>query len=746
MYTMDKYINDTLTLTNSLVIKLLDIGIQINKDLYIKYGISTPSDKRMWRYFLNLSGLPHETNNEVKIHIVEINEQRVLTKELLVVYEDTRAELLKFGTIYNALITQYPDDEQFIKGTMLPVDIDIAIESRDGTLLGYDNTYVETQELGLVRGIERHTIDYLARWHIREYTLTDELYLAALLGTMYSSIPNYIMNYRLENIYSNEAHSFHLEHFFRSHLDIWDDISILNNKTKWWLYNNLRYLIKHVGKNTTLKSIIDNIFTTNGVGIGRLALTTEDPELITDLENIGISVYVSGEASVLSEGLNPQYILDDNNIQSTETVIANQLANLSTIETDILKDRADTYAKIFDQDINKVENITQQSKIFDINTVKLFSVYGVDLMQTVIENWLYQSFEGNYDRNQYFIDPNTKLQYTLSPKQGMLYLLKILMETTGEGDIEIKTFNCYNLLNNNITADELGKGLLSRRDMDAHIETIMPHIPIDVEIVDVDSFTAYMAKVVNLYKVMWLLDSNTENLSFTGDMKTISDRINKRTTIDIVSSDDSPTTITQLLINEGIDLEVTENYDKHSTIRVLIKLFTGIEIDQYEDIVAYTKKFINIFNKLTSYTTQILTSSEDTKHLNSMYSNVSVNNLTEGYITVADAELLPLERDMTWIEGASNDYLDRLDAIPYFNRIQMLNERYGILGHMAYYVQPKEIVAYVSRPLVSVEVLKNTIPYYAPGLASDANDYNANIKESLVYNVNAVTEIIEIDI
>lgn len=735
MYTVDKYINDTLALTNSLVIKLLDIGIQINKDMYIKYGISTPSDKRMWRYFLNLSGIPHETNEEVIIHVVELNEEHILTKELLDTNEDTRTELLKFGQSYNELLLKYPGDEQFIKGTMLPVDIDVAIAAVDGTLLNYDNGYVEHQELGIVRSIEKHTINYLARWHVREYTLTDELYLAGMLGTMYGSLPNFIMNHRLENIYSNEAHSFHLEHFFRSHLDIWDDLSVLNDKTKWWLYNNLRYLIKHVGKNSTLKSIIDNIFTANGVGIGRLALSTEDPEIIDDMTNLSKSLYKAGDSVVLSEGLNPQYILDDNNIQSTETVITNQLQNLSTIETDILKDRADDYAKIIFNEINKVDNITQQTKIFDINTVKLFSMYGVDLMQVVIENWIHQAFELEYDRNQYFIDPNTKQQYTLSPKQGMLYLLKVLQETTGEAEKEIHSFNCYNLINTGIEKYTLGNTLLSRRDMDATIDVIYPFIPPPTNIISTESFVLYMDKVVKLYRTMWLLDSNTENLSFSSDMKIISDRINRRTTID-VSKNGSPVTIDELLADEGISLNITDNYNNHNTIAELIMLFTGIEIDMYEEITRYTEKFITIFNKLTSYTTQILTSSEDIKHLDSMYTNISVNNLTEGYATVAAAKNTPLEQEITWIQADANDFMDRLDGFNFFNSIYMINDSNTLRGQVSHYSQLVELLGYPSRPLVSVEVLRDIIPYYTPTLDGDANDFIVYDNELLTYNVN----------
>jgi len=57
MYTINKFINDTLYLTNSLVIKLSDIAEAINKGIYIQTGLKPSEDKREWKAFTSIRSI-----------------------------------------------------------------------------------------------------------------------------------------------------------------------------------------------------------------------------------------------------------------------------------------------------------------------------------------------------------------------------------------------------------------------------------------------------------------------------------------------------------------------------------------------------------------------------------------------------------------------------------------------------------------------------------------------------------------
>ena len=73
MYTMDRYIKETITLTKSLKIKLVDIATAINRSLEETRGIPTPVDEREWKYYMNLAGLKHSTNTDISIHSIDTN-------------------------------------------------------------------------------------------------------------------------------------------------------------------------------------------------------------------------------------------------------------------------------------------------------------------------------------------------------------------------------------------------------------------------------------------------------------------------------------------------------------------------------------------------------------------------------------------------------------------------------------------------------------------------------------------------
>ena len=176
MYTLDKYRKNLRYLTNSLIFKLLDVAARMNKGV-IAAGYSVSDDKTTWKYFLNISGQKHFTNNDVKITVVETGNTESLSLELLELYPYTKDELLKQGAYYTALIETYPSDELFIKGCLYPCDINTAINASDGTILAYDKNLVEYAEYNLIDDLEGFIVRFLKRWNVRAYSIVDNAYV-----------------------------------------------------------------------------------------------------------------------------------------------------------------------------------------------------------------------------------------------------------------------------------------------------------------------------------------------------------------------------------------------------------------------------------------------------------------------------------------------------------------------------------------------------------------------------------------
>ena len=176
MYSIDKYYKEALLLSNSLVLKIPEIALAMNRGLYRNYGIKVTEDKLSWIYYQNLAGIKHPTNKDIIITYLENNESAPLTKERMLNSPLTRKTLLGAGDKFKELCATYPGEEVYIRGCLYNIDIKTAINAPAGTILGYNKCLVETQEYSFIPELQEYIYNFLSRWHIREYTLTDDLY------------------------------------------------------------------------------------------------------------------------------------------------------------------------------------------------------------------------------------------------------------------------------------------------------------------------------------------------------------------------------------------------------------------------------------------------------------------------------------------------------------------------------------------------------------------------------------------
>ena len=89
-----KYLTELKSLVRSIVLKSSHQSDAINKNIINTFGINYVStDYRTWRYYLNLNGQYHFTNEEMEVYVLETNSTIPLTKELLAKYKKTREEI-----------------------------------------------------------------------------------------------------------------------------------------------------------------------------------------------------------------------------------------------------------------------------------------------------------------------------------------------------------------------------------------------------------------------------------------------------------------------------------------------------------------------------------------------------------------------------------------------------------------------------------------------------------------------------
>lgn len=671
MVTIENYTDDILSFTNSLVIKSNDIAIAINKGLIEQGGINFISDnKKEWKYFLNIAGEKHYTNNDVMITVIEIGQKRSLTKELLNEYKYTKNELMLNGTFYKELLNEYPEDELFIHGCMYPVDKDFAIKAPDGKILAFNSRYIENQEYELIKELQTYIYNFLTRWNVIEYSIVDELYIPAMYATLYASIPNKIMNIRNDKILTNQAHSFHLEHFFRSKLNIWDEVAILKKQTIYWLYKNIDYLIRNIGKEQTLQLILEKILNTNLIGLGEYILRL--PNIKPNTENATDKpTYNRIEMAATPEGLNNFYATDGESVIDLETLInreikanENQLVFSSENTNPYKNESIINEAK---RKINKSYIDKQKTKLLEITTYQLFKRNGIDLFKLLFDYLIYTHKNNTVTYLEEFIDPNNNKSYLCGPYEAILMLVKIIMKMT-KTDMSVKIKRLYYdtvLFPDKNCIDTAIKSLFPDGYTNRLIGDLKDNYPpIDKHCSSAIEFRELIETVTTYYNYLWTLDANTESGYVSGNLKMLCQLITDKGYIEISNEEDGEL-IDDILLKNNINFIVEDNYDLDAMFQTMVTSFTGITIDEYKYIRDTSEGFKSLVNKLTSYTVQIFMADTGEDSLTLKYNNTVMMNAYTGLITLQSGDFIPLEKpDEFKIHAEATIFYDNPIVIP----------------------------------------------------------------------------------
>lgn len=703
----------------------------MNRGLYRNYGIKVTEDKLSWIYYQNLAGIKHPTNKDIIITYLENNESAPLTKERMLNSPLTRKTLLGAGDKFKELCATYPGEEVYIRGCLYDIDIKTAINAPAGTILGYNKCLVETQEYSFIPELQEYIYNFLSRWHVREYTLTDDLYLPSMLGILYASLPNKIMNIRNKYSLTAEAHTFHLQNFFESHMNIWNEVRILKKETQYWLYKNLRWMMKHVGKGETFHKLAWKILETNNIGIGKYNVQVPDfDDRLLNNRNIKQSSYFKPTSIVQTEKLNDAYDIGNRADTALDNLVAREMQEVDIIETPTYTGRIDYMVEQEVHDVNESRLLKQGTKVLDLLTVKLFLSRGIDPFQIAVDYWAYLVKEGKFDFGIDYRDANTEIDidsnisaadidataaqtYYINPKQGLLMLLKVLLKATGQLTKPLTTLNISSVVNDDREylktiashlwddyvkpwGDDNGPGMYS---------TIIDHIPdVPVTITSTDTLQKYISDILDYHTYNWYIDSNTENVATMANFKNFNARSIKHMQLEL---SDTPKTIDQLLKEEGIDYVLPDIFNMTTSMRGLFKAFIGFDLSGTDDILDNLKMYRSLVDKLTSYTTQVITTSNEDENTYINYNHLSVLR-SKPIMTITGSRLHPIEHNIANLNTYADDFRDNHEFLNLAIPTTMVFEcRRPINGHMAaVYLDDKETHAiYRDMPNMTISVI-----------------------------------------
>ncbi len=263
------YINSIILLAQQLVIKSV-----VSAELQNKYitltrggGAVTYEAQETWKYYMNLAGEYHFTDEPMYVTSSDTLETILFSIENLMLHRATARDHAYGSRKYRELISKYPQQESLIFGILYPVDKATAINAQDGAVLSWPADLVESNEYGLISKIERWIAAYKLQYENMQYAISDNLYPAVSHSIMYISLVPAIINFRLEACRTNEAHSYHVREYLASHGGLDKYLNVLSLKQAHFLYRNIPYIQRNAGKCETFDLLVEKFITARKIPV-----------------------------------------------------------------------------------------------------------------------------------------------------------------------------------------------------------------------------------------------------------------------------------------------------------------------------------------------------------------------------------------------------------------------------------------------------------------------------------------------
>lgn len=406
------YQQNVLSLARSMVIKSSLEAQAVNTALTTlhdagggsRYAVDA-SDPTTWRYYLNLAGRYAPSDTPMQVISQDSLQTIDFTVANLQTNTATAAAYAVGSYYYQELVEKYPGQSRLIRGILNPVDMATAIAAPEGAVLWMDPTLVEPQEMNLEVEISRWCAYWFRRWNVPAYSLTDDLYVAAMLGVMYSQLPLTILKIRLQNCHTYMTHSFHMLEHLESNGELNQYGASLTTAQLLWLYRNIRYIQRNPGKQSTFQWLVQNILTARNLPLSSWIMRHNTAQL-----------QESQVATPLFVRNNINNLLSEGGI-STRTVTAmlaaeTPMARDNGSDADTVRSVTSTLALSLDDTLN--------TKVLESSVIDTTDASPYKLADCLLNHWLYFATTGIYTAFISVQDPKTGDNYSFSARDAFL--------------------------------------------------------------------------------------------------------------------------------------------------------------------------------------------------------------------------------------------------------------------------------------------------------------------------------------
>lgn len=420
---LDKYYQDTFSLVRTMVIKIEAIARRDNTMLR-KAGFSVSDDKETWRYYMNLNGEYHQTDDVMMIQSIDTGEEIVFNKTNLNYHTLTKREYAKGGYWFNRLLDVYPHQSTLINGILSPIPYSETIKAADYKILRYNKNLVLWNEDQLIPKLQTFINGVTSTLFGHEYMVTDNLFLPLMLQQLYADIIKAILSIRIEDIYTRHTHEF----FIWSHISSFGDFdrykTALSKEQTMWLFRNIAWIKNNPGQQYTFDKLVDNLLSKANIPLAKYDMVETTETQIDDLKPTPL--YRRLPINLLEDyGRTPTFV-------STERVILKQ----QTLTRENYKQTAyylnDAVTKGQDSLHSELPTKVLESTMLDYT-----NKHNETLMSVVLNEWIYLASKGVFRGAVIVSDPKTGKQIRIGVEDGYNLWAYLIRVSEGENPLDI---------------------------------------------------------------------------------------------------------------------------------------------------------------------------------------------------------------------------------------------------------------------------------------------------------------------
>lgn len=589
------YVKNTIAFARTIVIKCNDIALSDNRLMQQHYGITPDVDPAHWRYYMNLNGEYHITDQMMFVQSLDNGDMIEFTKANLDLHLATKRAYREGSYYYTRLVEKYPSQSILINGVINPIPQSESVPAKDYSILRYNKDYVEWNEYQLMPALQKHIDAMVEGSFDTEYLLTDNLMLPLLLATLHGSLVSNILMLRKESSNSRYAHSFY----------IWSRLmsagispvykNYLDRKQTMWLFRNINYVLRKLGRRATFDAVLDILLTHRRIPLSRY----ETIQTTMDMETtfVPTPMMLSTPINLINDfGMDTRMYTVPEVLKKENPLALDNPTNYETGE------EATSYAIKYGLfgDV--------PTKVLESNMTDTTDRNPDRLMRVLHNEWIYLTFNQLYNINIDVPDVRTGSKIRLTMPQAIILWHYLIDRSRGiEKPGEIPEYNYWHVRKLvDPTWQELrmlgGKEILTE-DVCRNILKVKVDFP---NLITPDGF---FNKCKEVQDAMWdhkKLYSRVLNLFFATRRKNAVDACYA----DGLAKFGTWATYDDFLLT--LDLDVW-NYNQDECLDLAWSIWskaTGWEFNDVQSIGEQQRMLINLMKDLTSYTVQYVGSTE----------------------------------------------------------------------------------------------------------------------------------------